>query len=505
MGLFDRFRGRWTLDGVARPWGERPSIYRHVVEHTDPATGRLRPEGVRLPDEKPDDGKSARWAAGALDGVTGHHMQSGDTALRVKQTVAALQKVLAHASAGDLRHLYALVTRERILAVLDQVTDQLRGLPGLQPERVHALGAVLAREAADRDAVKLGVALLGMIRGPEGDRDLLTGLGVHDEFTLFCVVALANQEDDPEPALWELAKRVDGWGRISVVERLAGAKRPEVRAWLLREGFRNSVMDEYLAHTCATAGELHVALRSATVDAELLHGAAGIFVALCNGGPAQDMSDYGHAEEAVAAWMGHVERAPVDPAILEALDALEERPELSAALKARIAACRSGPAVDACIAAGLASADRVELGRADQAARRRGIRTFERHEAVVRGGSATGDVSYAMYRMMEEADAASIDRALEAAATRIDEGPHLLDAVLQRIAQFPGKGAGFVVAGLRSPVVRNRNIALRAAAAWGKERWTEEMKQALEKGVEVEPDAKVKERFASVLKGERGA
>jgi hypothetical protein len=44
-----------------------------------------------------------------------------------------------------------------------------------------------------------------------------------------------------------------------------------------------------------------------------------------------------------------------------------------------------------------------------------------------------------------------------------------LDFVLQDLSRFPGKGWPLVRAALRSPVVRNRNMAVRALAAWGKE------------------------------------
>jgi hypothetical protein len=40
---------------------------------------------------------------------------------------------------------------------------------------------------------------------------------------------------------------VAGWGRIQTVRRLAGTQDPQIKAWLLRHGFRNQIMDEYLA------------------------------------------------------------------------------------------------------------------------------------------------------------------------------------------------------------------------------------------------------------------
>ena len=63
------------------------------------------------------------------------------------------------------------------------------------------------------------------------------------------------------PAIWKLAKAVHGWGRIHAVNYLADLTiTPEIKDWMLREGFRNRVLNEYLAYSCATAGELKQAL-----------------------------------------------------------------------------------------------------------------------------------------------------------------------------------------------------------------------------------------------------
>ena len=41
-----------------------------------------------------------------------------------------------------------------------------------------------------------------------------------------------------------------------------------------------------------------------------------------------------------------------------------------------------------------------------------------------------------------------------------------LDIVLQELRRFPGKGWTLIQAGLQSPTVRNRNMAIQALAAW---------------------------------------
>ena len=56
--------------------------------------------------------------------------------------------------------------------------------------------------------------------------------------------------------------------------------------WLLREGFRNEVMNEYLAHLAATTGDLYTALLDPEPDEALLDGAGGIIDALCAAGGA---------------------------------------------------------------------------------------------------------------------------------------------------------------------------------------------------------------------------
>jgi hypothetical protein len=85
-----------------------------------------------------------------------------------------------------------------------------------------------------------------------------------------------------ERQLWELAKSVDGWGRIACVERLSKTTDPEIRDWILRTGYRNSIMTEYLAYIAATTGGLVAALRGADVDRDLLT-AAGMITTGCAG------------------------------------------------------------------------------------------------------------------------------------------------------------------------------------------------------------------------------
>lgn len=77
-----------------------------------------------------------------------------------------------------------------------------------------------------------------------------------------------------------------------------------------------------------------------------------------------------------------------------------------------------------------------------------------------------------------------------------------LDFILQELWRFPGKGGALIEAGLRSPVVRNRNKAVAALAAWSRAEWKGGLGQALEQAAGCEPNDDVRERMRQALRGE---
>jgi hypothetical protein len=81
--------------------------------------------------------------------------------------------------------------------------------------------------------------------------------------------------------------------------------------------------------------------------------------------------------------------------------------------------------------------------------------------------------------------------------------PHsCLDFVLQDLRRFPGSGGTLIETGLRSPVIRNRNLAVAALAAWTRGAWPGELVEALERAAGCEPDGDVRERMRKASRGE---
>jgi hypothetical protein len=241
--------------------------------------------GYPLPDADPE--HQPLMVGSVLDGVRTHHFGSSpdpDAATRIADLIADL--VTGPPSLRACAGLHTALADQPALGVADALAEQLRHRD-LPAGRVRATGRWLAECGTRRDAVAGGLVVLGLA-GDERDRDLLLLLGALDDLTLYAVVAL---------------------GRIQAVERLEGTSDPEIRGWLLREGFRNEVMNEYLAHLAATTGDLYSALLEPEPEDALLDGAGGILDALyAVGGPAKDIGAYPDGPAVISRYLDLVRR-----------------------------------------------------------------------------------------------------------------------------------------------------------------------------------------------------
>lgn len=515
-------------------WSDLPvvapgiSIYEHVRRHVDPS-GRL-PEEVGLP----DDAKvmtDLSWVPGAMDGVFGHHGAVAGPE-RAIEVAGLLTTACRRPSVRNLRALYSGVTSDDVMSYVDALIETLSREP---PDRqaLHAIGRWLATTAADRGPVKLGIALLGVIGLGTNAADVavVRTLGAHEEFTLYCAVAVSNGLADPESELWALAASVDGWGRIQCVERLRETTDPDIRAWLLREGFRNSIMYEYLAYIAATSGDLLAALQGEVVDRGLLTAAGEILDALITGGPAEDIDDYEYGADAVEAFLALLlvraenlrdfQAVATIRAFLASETGWDERAERG------WTATRREAFEDACdeilnreqwtehITAGLASADPDEFHLANQAARVLDIDTFSVHIEKIKADPFDSG----WYDAWEQADTGRAEQLADLARTLLplDEiatglGDELglgepwnahfaLDWTLQALGDHPGVGADLLLTALRSPVTRNRNLALRALEQWPRAIWPAGALDAVTDLARTDPNDETRQRADDVAAG----
>ncbi len=514
----------WSLAGLTPTWKDQP-LYSFIQTHGGAAD---------LPEQSKQDDNKISWTAGALDGVTSHHLfdpEGGEQQHHVTKVVRALEAFLKRASEEKLSNLYAIVQKESLISSAEDLQKLIRAkLLNRYKSRILETGRYLTTRADDRENVKLGILLIEL-SGNQSDRLAMELLATHDEFTLYAAVALTHLVLDPEQALWDVAKRVHGWGRVQVVERLNGTQNRDIQAWMLREGFRNNVMDEYLAGICAKTGKLHEALKPAHVDDALLDGAADILKALVLGGPADSMNDYPHAPEAVRRYLEHVADAP-DLSLAHLLciarlkhfvsdeEGWEQRLSLgwTAEMREKAGVMCSDlidrPEWKDKVFRALKSEDSQVFYQADSAAQQLGISTREIHFDKVRAAPLT---SSSWYRLLQQTDEAQIAEVLDFAgrALPLDEiatGPadslgfgeryeahRALDWVLQDLKRFPERGWNFLRAGIQSPVTRNRNMALNALLEWPRAAWPEDAEWLLRGALVSEPNGNVRERLKKTL------
>jgi hypothetical protein len=515
---------------ASAPWVEQ-SIFCLVSSKIDATSGKLPTGGLDLPDEESFHGEGkTRWAAGAMDGVVGHHAGTPKENATASRVAELLRRI---ANTGELKaqaNLYSLLKDESVLELIDEVVAMLAKWQIPREPHLIRFAITLATDAPDRGPVKVGLALLGVLRLHEHKQTVLT-LGAHDEFTLFAAVALTNMLDDPSQALWQLAKSVDGWGRIQVVERLVPTDNVEIQRWLRLEGYRNSVMYEYLAYTCAVHGELREALEQPSISSDELLSASEVINALISGGPAEGIDDYADAAAVCQRYLEHISRHP--PALHNLLttcsildyvrndkrsEVLRVRTgwtEANRQLVERTAAnFASQSQWQDMIISNLSTEDERQFYEASRAADYFALDTFEIHwQRVV----ARPDEDGRWFNVMRKANGEHIDKVVAFAeralpldmiasgpADELGLGPlfcshSCLDFVLQDLGRFPGKGWPLIEAGLHSPVVRNRHMALKAIEGWNKNAWPQSTRITLQKAAGREPNDDLEQRMLKFL------
>jgi hypothetical protein len=404
----------------------------------------------------------------------------------------------------------------------------------IRADRLLALATWLAMNAPDRESVKIAMALLGLVADDQA-RAVLTTLAKHEEFTLYAVVAITNTLEEPDVALWELARSVDGWGRIQAIERLRDTQHPDIKAWLLREGYRNSVMFEYTALICAEAGDLVEALRAGRPDDPLFRGVGQIIDALIcgQGGPAEGIDEFPAGAEAVRLFLNHIadrhrtlsmddllvvatirQFLGNDEADWTARQDLGWTPELRGSLRTQCDAVLEDPAWRSRVRDGLRSDDNEAFVQASRAAEELGIDAWPDHHD--RLGKRPDD-QWLWFQVCRTQDPERFRQVLTFAAkalplqdiatgadTKMGLGAEfalhsVLDTILQGLRRFPGEGWQLIRAGLASPVIRNRNMALMALGSWGGDRWGPEVEPTLRRALAVEPHHEVRKLIEEVL------
>jgi hypothetical protein len=167
------------------------------------------------------------------------------------------------------------------------------------------------------------------------------------------------------------------------------------------------------------------------------------------------------------------------------------------------------------VQAGLAATEEEAFFEANAAARLLGIDTWD-----VNMQRLALDDSTPWARVTETADEVRMARVVQRAQEllpleQLSSGPALehglgpaygghriLLFVVQGLGRHPGLGWPLIRAALRSPTIGARFQATQALGRWDRAHWDAETEQALRQAMESEPDHKIREFMARVLRGE---
>ncbi|MER7503418.1 hypothetical protein AB0L05_40485 [Nonomuraea pusilla] len=521
--------GMWKLGDD--PIDDQPTLLAHALAMSlRYGPGPWPEDAYRLPDDPPlrSDGGPVITSV-VLDGIRTHHFAAGTDATAVTAIADRIEALVRAApSQESVVELHRQLSGRDALSVVDDLLQELRRRE-LPRDRLRAVGRHLAEHGSSRNTTKIGIALIGAC-GDERDRDLLTLLGTLEEFTLFAVVALLSTQPDRQRAVYGLARRVQGWGRIHAVERLRGCDDPEIKAWLLREGFRNGVMNEYLAHIAATTGDLYSALLEPEVDDPLLDGAGDILAALAEGGPAEDMADYPEAVPCLGRYAGLVQVREANLGRLSAVltvtgflrhpgDKLTWADGDLVRLRDRYERILAQPRWAELVLAHLADPAREDFTSALWAAGRLRLPVVPQILAYLQVQPLDDYAWCFAIRHASPGQARQVvalaERLLPLEELANGPGEHLglgpdaaadraLESVVGGLGNFPGVGLSLVRVALVNQVIRIRRAAMKALTAWGPRAVPDEVVGRVRAAGAVEPHQETREEMITFLSSRNG-
>ena len=219
------------------------SIY-ELIKNSIQANGEL-PEDFKLP---PKDPNGVPWADGALDGVYIYHLVENEEDIEpLKNIVFQISEGKFEEAQNNLENLdfFMISRREALLNWIIQEQKQIN-FDNLCEFAISQLST-----SKNIEVIKFCLCVLEIIK-LETEKDTIEKvkiLALSDEFTLYCLNILKNLKNSNEE-IFEIAKKVKGWGRIYSVKYLK-VTNDEIKEWILEEGCHNYIIPAYTAYTCA--------------------------------------------------------------------------------------------------------------------------------------------------------------------------------------------------------------------------------------------------------------
>lgn len=428
-----------------------------------------------LPQEATD---GMKFADGAWDGISIYHMGSPEI---TDEDIIEIGNAVVLAASGDYKKadkaFEEVCNRIKTVNFIDElqrfIVEHSKELDASTLFR-YALHLIL--ESPDPESIKAGLMILELFDQDEDIKKIVRTIGLSDEFTLYAVFLMRAWENG-NTEIMNLAKGVNGWGKIHAVHYIE-PETEEIKQWLLTEAVSNYVMPSYSGLDCYAKAGVEELLEKRELSNEEIKGILAIIDAILDEGPLPGISTIDDPENMLVKVLEHASRhLPLDPWESEAINNISDWQEENGE--------DDNPDMEALIDAILSDAETRELvvkevinGQHIYLAKSIGLPYKEELFAAMEK-DFDSLYSWCSWLMEDDAFAKKVldlfRSNMNLKELQIDPDDSLglgnpdaskLDFIMQELEERQGQGDEFVAAGLKSPVIRNRNGALNVLESW---------------------------------------
>lgn len=511
-----------------KDWRSIQSIYQFLQNNSN-LQGELAHSEIELPDEVNTENE-IKFSPGLSDALFGSIDSTIQSEILTSMLHHFKQIALSGNKQSDLAFHDLVSKHNHIIGVMDPFIEEIHNEKLPITPYLFQYAKDLMTKSEKRNAVKMGITVLGLCQNKTIIREIKF-LGLHNEFTLFSSIAINNLLNDPIDELWDLAKKVKGWGRIYAVNLLAPMRiSNEIKDWLILEGFKITVTDADHVWQCAKYGELHLKLESKTISPQLFTASSDIIKTLLI--EDSNLQDHPLITQIIQDFIKHSQYQELTISNLNLLHKIKEyliylnednqhpvflgwdQNNISNLIIDIHEIISSRNWLEA-IMSGLKNKDLNIYWDAREAAR---LLKIDLWDTMWHRINENPTELQSWYDVTKTAKPEHSEQVIELAISKLPidvmatgpkdsfgSGPNYnLHACLlfatEFLEHYPQKGEKILLAALNYPVTANRNAAIKVLKAWTNENWSETIVQALQRLYPIEPNAQTKTEIKNLLR-----
>ena len=258
------------------------SIY-ELIKSSIQSDGSL-PKDFSLPQEETD---GISWADGAMDGVFLYHTARNEDSIEpLKDIIFQISEGKFEEADNNLNNLnFSMVSIK--IPLLKWIFQERENI---NADNLYKFAISQLTTSKNKECIKFSLSVLSLI-GVENDAETLEKikiLALSDEFTLYCLNIIEHLENSNNE-IFEIAKKVKGWGRIHSIPYLQVTNN-EIKEWILEKGCHNEVVPSYTALTCAKKINLLEILNEENISNKRFNNISYLVAALLDEGAATGIS-----------------------------------------------------------------------------------------------------------------------------------------------------------------------------------------------------------------------